>query len=131
MITLKLAIKPFVKWVGGKRQLISQIEKRLPKNFNNYYEPFVGGGALFMHLQNDKTIINDFSEELINVYFQVKENPRRLMKKLDEFEKEHLQKGKTFYYEIRNMDRQDDWQNIDKLIKAVRLIYLNKNCYNG
>ncbi|MDD4298494.1 MAG: DNA adenine methylase [Bacilli bacterium] len=128
---MELEIKPFIKWAGGKRQLISEIERRLPKKFKRYYEPFVGGGALFMHLQNQDNVINDLSDELTNAYIQIKDNPHKLMIKLDEYEAEHSKRGKEFYYEIRDMDRNEEWHNIDNLIKAVRLIYLNKTCYNG
>lgn len=124
-------MKPFVKWVGGKRQLIPHIEKRLPKSINNYFEPFVGGGALFMHLRNELTIINDFSEDLINVYMQIKNSYKDLLKKLDILEKEHVRNPKEHYYKIREMDRKEDWEDVDDLIKASRFIYLNKTCFNG
>lgn len=128
---MKLDIKPFVKWVGGKRQLISEIEKRLPKKFNRFFEPFVGGGALFMYLQKEETVINDLSEELINAYNQIKTKPNELIDKLDEHEKEHIKRGKEFYYEIRALDRSKEWKDTDDLTKAARFIYLNKACYNG
>jgi DNA adenine methylase len=128
---MKGEIRPFIKWAGGKRQLIPEIVKRLPKDFNKYYEPFVGGGALFMYLQHPFTIINDYSEELINAYIQIKDNPIELMKKLDEYEKQHIEKGAEFFYTIRGMDREKDWDKIDNITKAARLIYLNKTCYNG
>ena len=124
-------IKPFVKWVGGKRQLIPHIEKRLPKKFNNYFEPFVGGGALFMHLKRENTVINDFSEELTNVYKQVKTNSRKLMKKLDELEENHKLNPEEYYYKVREMDRHEEWSEVNKLFKAARFIYLNKTCFNG
>jgi len=124
-------IKPFVKWVGGKRQLIPHIEKRLPKNINNYFEPFVGGGALFMHLMNENTTINDYSEDLINVYNQIKNSHNKLLKKLDELEKEHEKNPKEYYYKIREMDRTKDWDKVDDITKAARFIYLNKTCFNG
>ena len=127
---MSLEIKPFVKWVGGKRQIISEIEKRLPKKINCYYEPFVGGGALFMHLQNPKTVINDYSEDLINVYKQIKDYPLELMKNLDEYEIGHAN-IENFYYDIRKMDRDDSWINAEQIIKATRFIYLNKACFNG
>lgn len=128
---MKQQLKPFIKWVGGKRQLIEHIEKRLPKNINKYIEPFVGGGALFMHLQNEVTIINDYSSDLINAYNQIKNDPYSLMTKLDEYEKLHLQSGDEFYYQIRGMDRLANWSEIDNLTKAARMIYLNKACFNG
>ncbi|WP_201060446.1 DNA adenine methylase, partial [Mycoplasmopsis gallinarum] len=67
-------MKPFVKWVGGKRQLLEQIKKRMPEKYNNYYEPFVGGGALLFEVSPNKAIINDINQQLINVYNQIKFN---------------------------------------------------------
>lgn len=72
-------VVPFLKWVGGKRQLIPTIKKRLPKGLSNcsYYEPFIGGGALLFELQPKRAIINDYNEELINVYIQKAEEPTK------------------------------------------------------
>ena len=61
-------MKQFVKWVGSKKQLLSEIDARLPKEFNRYFEPFVGGGSVFMHLEHSDIVINDFNRELINCY---------------------------------------------------------------
>jgi DNA adenine methylase len=126
--------KPFVKWVGGKRGLVSQLLPLIPKNFRNYFEPFVGGGALFFELFNlgvldDKQIfLFDKNEELINTYLVVKNNPAQLLKKLKEFQDNH---SKEFYYEVRDWDRKEDFKNIDAVVRAARFIYLNKTCFNG
>lgn len=127
----KQKLTPFVKWAGGKRQLLEEIEKRMPQEFNNLIEPFVGGGAVFLHFQNKKTIINDLSEDLMNTYKIIKNHPYDLMKLLDEYELKHSQNPEVFYYEIRNMDRDVNWFSVDNLTKAARLIYLNKACFNG
>ncbi len=124
-------IAPVLKWAGGKRQLISEIEKRLPSKINRYFEPFLGGGALCMHLQFNTSFINDTSEELINVYNQIKENPIELMETLDRLEHEHSQGGKEYYLSIRAMDRAENFHKVDKIFKASRTIYLNKTCFNG
>lgn len=127
-----LDIKPFLKWVGGKRQLINEIEDKLSMiNFNDYYEPFVGGGALFMHLQNKNTIINDYSKELVDAYLTIKNQPEKLMKKLDEHIKNHRKNPEEYYYYMRNMDRESNWNRKTKLTKTARLMYLNKTCFNG
>ena len=76
--TNKLVV-PFVKWVGGKRQILSEIEKYLSIKFATYYEPFIGGGALLFHIQPKNAIINDFNAELINLYTVIKENPLELI----------------------------------------------------
>ncbi len=124
-------ILPVLKWAGGKRQLILEIEKRMPKKYNNYIEPFLGGGALFMYLQNDKAIINDINYELINVYNQIKNNPIELMTSLDKHTIQNEKLGKEYYLRIREMDRADTYNNIEHITKASRIMYLNKTCFNG
>lgn len=125
---------PFVKWVGGKRGLLSQIIPLLPKKFNNYFEPFVGGGALFFELFSlgllkDKNIyLFDINSELINTYIIIRDNPLELIEKLKRFRELH---SKEFYYEIRAWDRESNFLNKDSLDRATRFIYLNKTCFNG
>ena len=119
-------ISPFLKWVGGKRQLIPEITKYLPKNYSYYFEPFVGAGALLFYLQPNKAIINDSNEELINVYRVIKEKPNKLIDDL----KKHKNESE-YFYTIRALDRSSDFENITDVNKASRIIYLNKTCYNG
>jgi len=126
--------QPFVKWVGGKRGLLSQIIPFLPEKFNNYFEPFVGGGALFFELfsqgklENKKAYLFDINSELINAYEIVRDNPSDLIKLLKEFKQKH---NKEFFYEIREKDRDADFKKLDKTFRAARFIYLNKTCFNG
>lgn len=126
--------QPFVKWVGGKRGLLSQIIPLLPENFNNYFEPFVGGGALFFELfsqgklKNKKVYLFDVNSELINTYNIVKKYPDLLVNELEIFKQKH---SKEFYYEVRAWDREDDFLLRDELLRATRFIYLNKTCFNG
>lgn len=119
---------PFLKWVGGKRQLMPEIRKILPKGVANrpYYEPFIGGGALFFDLQPKRAIINDYNEELINVYTVIRDNPNELIEDL----KKHKNTAE-YFYEIRAIDRQPLFNNLTKIERASRIIYLNKTCYNG
>ncbi len=124
-------ITPVLKWAGGKRQLINEIEKRLPSSFNKYYEPFVGGGALFMHLKCNKTILGDISVELINVYKQIKDAPIALMKCLDELEESHKSSPEEHFYKIRGLDRENYFNYLSDVYKASRTMYLNKSCFNG
>ena len=119
-------IAPFLKWVGGKRQIIPAISKILPKRITNYYEPFVGGGALIFHLQPKKAVINDFNEELINVYKTIKDNVEELIIDL----KSHKNES-DYFYNIRSLDRGNEYSNLSNIQKASRVIYLNKTCYNG
>ena len=121
-------VVPFLKWVGGKRQLIPEIRKMLPKGVANrpYYEPFIGGGALFFELQPKQAVINDYNEELINVYTVIRDNPNELIEDL----KKHKNTSE-YFYEIRSMDRQPLFKNLTTIERASRIIYLNKTCYNG
>jgi len=126
--------RPFVKWVGGKRGLLEQILPLFPKDFNNYYEPFVGGGAVFFELfskgllKNKKVILSDINKELINTYNVIKNNPFELISELKKYKKQH---NKEFYYKVRELDRKNNYNNLSNLEKATRFIYLNKTCFNG
>jgi len=126
--------QPFVKWVGGKRGLLSQIVPLIPKEFNNYFEPFVGGGALFFELyalgllKDKKAYLFDINLELINAYNIVKNNPTELIKNLNNFKEKH---SKEFYYEVRAWDRDESFLHRSEIERATRFIYLNKTCFNG
>lgn len=119
-------IAPFLKWVGGKRQLMPTIKELIPKNHTRYYEPFIGGGAVLFDLQPKNAVINDFNEELINVYQTIKENPEELIYDL----KKHKNES-DYFYDLRALDREDNFKNLSNIKKASRIIYLNKTCYNG
>ncbi|MCT7594688.1 DNA adenine methylase [Aliarcobacter butzleri] len=133
-ITKNKIYQPFIKWVGGKRGLLSQIIPLLPKEFNNYFEPFVGGAALFFELknlgllENKEIFLFDINSELVNAYNVVKNNPNQLIKELEIFKQNH---SKEFYYEIRVWDREDDFLIRSDIQRAARFIYLNKTCFNG
>ena len=126
--------KPFVKWAGGKNGLINSLTPFIPKNFNSYFEPFVGGGALFFYLKNHKILnskkiyLNDKNLELINAYRQIKINPIEILKKLEILKKNH---NKEYFYKIRNLDRNLDFYSLSEVFRAARFIYLNKTCFNG
>jgi len=118
---------PFLKWAGGKRQLLSQMEKFIPKKFNKYIEPFVGGGALFFYLLPKKAILSDNNFELINCYRVIKMKVFELIEML----KQHIY-DKDYYYKIRALDRNiDQYNNLSEIEKAARTIFLNKTGYNG
>lgn len=119
-------VLPVVKWVGGKRQLLNEIEKCIPK-YTKYYEPFVGGGAVLFHLQPQKAVINDINSELINLYQVIKDNVEELINDLVK----HKNKS-DYYYDIREWDRdKEKYNSLSSIEKASRIIYLNKTCYNG
>jgi DNA adenine methylase len=130
--------KPFVKWAGGKTQLLPQLLKLIPTNFNNYFEPFIGGGALFFaladRLKNKHAYINDINAALIGVYQNIQKNSQTLLASLQKLENEYHQKDKTaqqeFYYEIRNKYNDTKLQSND-LKKSLYFLFLNKTGYNG
>lgn len=121
-------ISPILKWVGGKRQLLSEIMPLINKNCSTYVEPFVGGGAVFFELQPKKAIINDFNSELINVYQVVRDNVEELISAL---EKHNELNSEEYFYEVRGIDRTEQFQEMTDVEKAARIIYLNKTCFNG
>lgn len=100
----KYDIKPFTKWVGGKRQLLDEIESLLPKFYNTYYEPFVGGGALFFYLQPKNAVINDMNSDLILSYKAIKDDLSNLVEEL-EYHKEN--NSKEYFLYLRNYDRDE------------------------
>lgn len=119
-------VSPFLKWVGGKRQLMSSIKDLMPNKYTTYYEPFIGGGAVLFDLQPKKAVINDFNKELINVYEVIKNSPEELINDL----KEH-KNDSDYFYQIRALDRQNNYDELSNLKKASRIIFLNKTCFNG
>lgn len=123
--------KPFVKWAGGKRQIIDKLKEHVPENFNTYFEPFVGGGALLFELEPENAVINDSNRELMNVYECIQDEKKldKMLKELNKYEACH---SEEFYFEIRNKDRDKAkfWKIVDYK-RAARTIYLNKACFNG
>lgn len=122
-------LQPFLKWAGGKRQLLPKLRSYLPKiKYQTYFEPFVGAGAFLFDLQPKKALINDTNAELINCYQVIKENPEELLK----ITREHQENNtKEYYYKLRAFDRQSRFQDMSNVERAARIIYLNKTCYNG
>jgi len=118
---------PFVKWAGGKRQLINQMEFFFPSNFNKYIEPFVGGGAVFFYLLPKKALLSDSNLELINCYKVIKYNVGELIESLSNHKYEE-----KYYYQIRALDRdKESYNKLSDIEKASRTIYLNRTGYNG
>lgn len=123
-------VKPFVKWAGGKTQLLETIDKHLPEKFNRYFEPFVGSGALLFKLQPKTFSINDSNQELICAYkcFQNDLLFEKLKKELEKHENEH---SEQHYYDVREIDRDSLFYTLPVYERAGRMIYLNKSCFNG
>lgn len=114
--------KPFIKWAGGKGQLLNELTKRVPHNFRRYFEPFVGGGALFFRIQPSQAVIADKNAELVNAFIIVRDRVGELIKDLAKHKNEQ-----EYYYALRALDP----QKMSPVERASRFIYLNKTCYNG
>jgi len=120
-------VAPIVKWVGGKRQLLNDITPLLPKRISSYCEPFLGGGAVLFSIQPKKAIVNDINKDLINVYEVVRDSVDELIKLLEKHEN-----SSDYFYKLRDIDRNKEaYQNLSRVEKASRILYLNKTCYNG
>ena len=123
--------KPFVKWAGGKRQIIDKLMMYAPYEYDTYYEPFVGGGALLFELSPKKAVINDYNDELMNVFRCIKDE-NKFMKMCSELNHHEANHSEEYYYEIRNKDRDKTmFSKITDYKRAARTIYLNKACFNG
>ena len=122
------SLRPILKWVGGKRQLLSSIRPLVPQKYDTYYEPFIGGGAVLFDLQPKKAVINDSNTELINVYECIRDHPADVVELLEE----HAAKNSSeYFYKIRSQDREPGYAQRPAPERAARIIYLNKTCYNG
>jgi DNA adenine methylase len=122
---------PFLKWAGGKTQLLSVLNRHIPSTFNRYFEPFLGGGAMFFYLSSKKTGFNsclsDINEDLINTYRVVKDKVEELITKLKDHEREYRKSPKEYYYKLRSNVK----PSLTDVEKAARFITLNRTCYNG
>jgi DNA adenine methylase len=121
----KNKIKPFLRWAGGKRWLTKNIVDYLPAEFNNYHEPFIGGGSIFLYLKSNdiikhRSFISDYNNELVNTYNQIAQNPNELTLELLKYKN-----NKEEYYKIRSS------KPTSNLKKASKFIYLNKTSFNG
>jgi len=127
-VELTTKLKPFTKWTGGKRQLLDVLTVNMPEKYNTYYEPFIGGGALFFEVQPENAIINDLNSDLILSYEVIKENVEELI----EYLKEHDQNNsKEYYYHIRSADRDGRYEEMNDIEKAARLMYMLRVNFNG
>ena len=125
------SVAPFVKWAGGKRQLLPQIKERMPEQFNNYYEPFVGGGAVTFELLPEKAVVNDINKSLVNAYRQICDAPDAFLEAINKLDSDMWEDGKAYYYSLRELYN-------DKMMKAeydvelaALFVFINKHCFNG
>lgn len=122
---------PFVKWAGGKTQILSDLDAMIPSHFNRYFEPFIGGGAMFFHLVSDRNMrfvayLSDINQELITAYRVIKNNVKELIQHLRKHQREYNKNPSEYYYKLR--DKINPRNDIEL---AARFISLNKTCYNG
>ena len=124
-----LVPKPFVKWAGGKRQLLPILSQHTPKNFDTYFEPFLGGGAVLFHLifQNSqlKCFVSDLNSTLILSYVTIRDKVDELIISLEEHSENYFKNPEEYYYQVRDSNPKN------QIDKVSRLIFLNKTCFNG
>ncbi|HIH24201.1 TPA: Dam family site-specific DNA-(adenine-N6)-methyltransferase [Candidatus Woesearchaeota archaeon] len=129
-----IKIGPFLKWAGGKTQLLNQFDDHLPQEITCYVEPFLGGGAVLIHIlqtrRPKRAFAYDINEDLINTYNQIKDHPELLSVALEMLEREHnTSKDKGIFFYDRREEFNTDIRS--KIRKAALFIYLNKSCFNG
>ena len=124
-------LTPFVKWAGGKRQLLSQIRERLPETYNNYYEPFVGGGAVIFDLLPANALINDINRALINAYRQICDSPEEFLTAVNNLDAKMWEDGKGYYYFLRQRYNDKLMREEYDVELAALLVFINKHCFNG
>ena len=121
--------KPFVKWAGGKRQLLAELEKNFPKQFGTYFEPFLGGGAVLFDLlakkPNLKCSVSDLNSDLVLAYVTIRDKLGRLIESLENHSKNYHKDSTEYYYDVRKQEPKS------QIEKVSRLLFLNKTCFNG
>jgi DNA adenine methylase len=121
--------KPFVKWAGGKRQLIPILNDNLPKSMGTYYEPFLGGGALLFHILSErngqKCGVSDLNSDLVLTYTTIRDKANDLIHSLKNHSKNYQKDSKSYYYAIRESNPRSAVE------KTSRLLFLNRTCFNG
>ena len=124
-------VAPFVKWAGGKRQLLPQIKERMPEKYNNYFEPFVGGGAVIFELLPKSAVINDINKALINVYQMIRKYPQRFLQEINRLDREMWEDGKEYYYSLREHYNDKLMRDEFDVELAALFVFINKHCFNG
>ena len=121
--------KPFVKWAGGKRQLITEIDRHIPKEFGTYFEPFLGGGAVLFHLLSNnpemKCTVSDLNSDLVLAYVTIRDKLDDLISSLENHSKNYHKNPDSYYYGIRESEPKG------QIDKVSRLLFLNRTCFNG
>lgn len=124
-----LKMNPFVKWAGGKKQLLDKLKERMPSTFNTYYEPFVGGGAFLLGFHPQKAVINDINEQLLNVYTQLKNNVESVIGMIEKYDS--IECDTDYYLSVRAAyNKKISVHELD-IECAAMMIWINKHCFNG
>lgn len=125
------SVAPFVKWAGGKRQLIPQIRERMPEKYNDYYEPFVGGGGVIFDLLPANALINDINKALINTYRIICNESDAFLKEVNRLDNDMWEDGKKYYYSIREHYNDKLMRSEYDVELAALFVFINKHCFNG
>lgn len=125
---MAVRLTPFVKWAGGKRQLLNELHQYQPKTFNRYFEPFIGGGAFFLDLAPASAVISDLNEDLMMTWEAIKQSPSELLVLLAEHQ---ANDHKEYYLDVRSVDRDGRLETMTTVERAARFIYMNKAGFNG
>lgn len=122
---------PFIKWAGGKRQLLQKIKEKMPVKYNNYYEPFVGGGALLFELQPTNATINDINKELITTYIEIRKNVNEFIKIINKLDSYIYTHGKEYYcYSVKLYNQKILNSEYDTELASL-FVFINHHCFNG
>lgn len=121
-------LKSVTKWGGGKRQLLPVLHDLIPEDFENYFEPFIGGGAMLFSLAPENAVINDINSDLIEMYRTIKETPEELLELLEKHQENNT---KEYYLKIRELDRSDAINRLSRVERAARLLYMLRVDFNG
>ncbi len=123
------APKPFVKWAGGKRQLLPVITNYIPQKFERYFEPFLGGGAVFFNLvsqgRDSKWFVSDLNSDLVLAYMTIRDRVKELVSSLELHSTNYTKNPSSYYYKVRESSPKV------QIEKVSRLVFLNKTCFNG
>ena len=125
----KTSMTPFVKWAGGKKQLLEKIWERTPLTYGVFYEPFIGGGAVFFNTKPQKAVINDINKQLINVYRQLQRDPIPVIREINKLDDEGG--DKEYYLKQRERYNEKIKNNQLDIECAALMIWINKHCFNG
>ena len=126
---MPLNMTPFVKWAGGKKQLLERLKERMPDSYNRYFEPFIGGGALLLGIQPNDAVINDVNKQLLNVYKQLQKNAEMVITEVKKYDS--ITCDKEIYYEARDKYNRMILESQFDAVSAALTIWINKHCFNG